>query len=536
MDADRPVVAQPLDGADPHLLADGSKPGQEILPSGPDKRARLIAGLTWNIVYQGVEVALSLAAMLLLVRIIPARDYGRAAVVVGVLGMLGVLNSHVFLEAALQLPEGETPDWSLHWTFGFYLQVALALVCQLIAGLCWLSPAYVPIAKLLHLAAFGILFESANALGGTMLRRELNFRRLKIVAACGMTARLTVTVALGLMGGGAYAIVFGGNVMTTLPFAIDLFLIRGWRPDPGWWHRFDRRRHAATIRFGLQRMAAGLVGGVRDGIESAVLPGTIGFVSIGLVNRAQALYGTTVGRMGIVLADTVYPFLPRERNNRERFASQATLYLQVMSFIAVPGALFIGRHGPLLSRVLYGNKWAAADPLIWPAALIGLGLALFSISGEILLASGALRTCLTLDVIAAVSVVPALAAAWMTHLALPYAWTVAAVQFSVAAVALVWASPLLQRGWWRITAAPALVAALAGLGAGWLLPTGGQPLKTQLAIQAAVFVVAAAVALRVLFGAVLERLVARVPAGRYVRKLLFLAPASLTVQAQESET
>jgi len=129
-----------------------------------------------------------------------------------------------------------------------------------------------------------------------------------------------------------------------------------------------------------------------------------------------------------------------------------------------------------------------------------------------------------------------LTAAWMTHLALPYAWTVAAVQFSIAMLALAWACPLLERGWWRTTAAPALAAALAGLGAGWLLPANGQPLKIQLAIQAAVFGVAAALALRMLFGAVLARLVARVPAGRYVRRLLFLAAPSLPVQTQESET
>ena len=205
--------------------------------------------------------------MLLLVRIIPARDYGRAAVVVGILTTMNTLNAHMFFEAALQLPEGEKPDWSLHWTFGFYLQAAMAILCQVVAGLCWLVPAYVPIAKLLHLAAFGVFFEAGNGLGATMLRRELDFRRLKVIAACGMFARLTATVAFGLAGGGAYAIVLGGNVIASLPFGVDLFLVRRWRPDPGWWRRFDRSRYADAIRFGLQRAAGSVVAGVRDGFE-----------------------------------------------------------------------------------------------------------------------------------------------------------------------------------------------------------------------------------------------------------------------------
>ena len=527
MQAETPLVAQPLDGTDVHLLSDGSLPSSEPAPGTipDDRRQRLIAGLTWNVAYQAIEVALSFGAMLLLVRIIPPRDYGRAAAVVGILAMLNTLNAHLFYEQAIQLPEGDTPDWSLHWTFGFYLQTAMSIVCHLVAGVCWLIPDYRPLAKLLHLAAFGLWFEAANKLGPVMLRRELNFERLKIVAGCGMFARLTATVALGLAGGGAYAIVFGGNVIAGLPFAIDLLLVRRWRPDAGWWRRFDWTRYREARLFGLQRTATGLVGGVRDGLEAAILPGTLGFASIGLVNRAQALYGTTVGRLGIVFADTVYPFLPREKHDKARFASHATLYLQVMSFIAVPGAFFIGRYGALLSRVLYGSKWAAADPLIWPASIIALGLAAFAIASEILLAAGLLRECLTLDLVAAVSVVPALLAAWITHLALPYTWTLAGVQAAVALIALGRASHLLQRGWWRITAGPAIVVALAGLGAGWLLPLRAQRPAVQLVAQAAIFIVAGTLSMRILFGSVLERLLTRLPAGHYVRDvLLFRKP------------
>jgi PST family polysaccharide transporter len=522
MDAERAPVA-PLDGIDVHAPADGTRPEIELLQKeSGEKRQQLIAGLTWNVVYQAIEVVLSFASMLLLVRIIEPRDYGRAAVVVGILGTLGTFNAHLFLEQALQLPEGETPDWSMHWTFSFYLQTAMTLACQIVAVLCWMTPAYVGVWKLVLLASVGLFFQSANTLGATILRRQLDFRRLKIVAACGMCARLFATVALGLAGGGAYAIVFGSNVVAAMPFAVDLFVVRGWRPDAGWWRSFDRRRYKDALHFGLQRTAGGLVSGVRDGIEAAVMPGTIGFVAIGLVNRAQALYGTTVGRLGIVLADTVYPFLPREKDNRGRYASQATLYLQVMSFIAIPGALFIGQHGPLFSRVLYGSKWAAADQLIWPASLVGLGLALLSVSSEILLASGQVRACLMLDTIGAACVVPGLVAAWITRLALPYAWTLAGVQGALAVVALLWASPLLRPGWWRVTLAPPLVAALVGLAATRLMPhpmSGVRP-ALELVLVAIVFSAGCAISLRLLFGAVVDRMLTLVPAGPRLRGLL----------------
>ena len=171
---------------------DGTTTGATEASPAPDAgvhRLLLIRGITWSAAHQMLDVALSFTSMLLLVRIIAPRDYGRAAAVVGILAMVNTLNAHVFFEQALQLPEDETPDWSLHWTFGFYLQGAMSIVCHLVAGICWTIPSYAPVAKLLHVAAFGVLFDAPNRLGAAMLRRELDFRRLKIVAACGARRR-----------------------------------------------------------------------------------------------------------------------------------------------------------------------------------------------------------------------------------------------------------------------------------------------------------------------------------------------------------
>ena len=122
----------------------------------------------------------------------------------------------------------------------------------------------------------------------------------------------------------------------------------------------------------------------------------------------------------------------------------------------------------------------------------------------------------------AASVIPALVAAWTTRLTLPYAWTLVGVQASVAVVALAWASRLLQRGWWRITVIPPLAAALVGLAAGGVLPIRGLTSRPaiDLAMQAVVFLLAAALTLRIFFGAVLHRLVTLMPAGHRLRGVL----------------
>jgi O-antigen/teichoic acid export membrane protein len=493
------------------------------VPAVPgESRRLLIQGLTWSAVLQVFDVIVSFASMLVLVRIIPAGDYGRVAAVLGVLGFVNLFNASQFYQHALQLPEHDDPDWNLHWTCGFYIQLAESLFCHALAGVCWFVHSYRPIAPLLHIAAFGLFLDWPNTLGATMLRRQLNLRRLRIVAGTGMTVRLVMVVTLALAGFGAYAIVIGNNVLTCLPFGLDLLLVRGWRPARGWWRWPSWRDYRVQARFGLQRTASCLIGGSRGALEAALLPGPLGYAAMGLINRAQALYGATLGRFGGIVSDVVYPFLPRHSRHRERYAAQATLYLQVMLLIAVPGALFVGQQGAILSRVLYGTKWVAMDPLIWPGAMIGLALAVMTPASAILMAAGQLRACLAIDAVACAAGVVALAAAWMTRQALPYSWALAAGQIAASLISVWLASRLLQRGWFHRAVLPPFAAAVAGLLMVRVVPIHAMSPRpiAELAIASLTFGTASLLVIRIGFGTTLNRLLLNLPAGGRLRTLL----------------
>src|SRR3954447_16162323 len=101
--ADQPVIAQPLEAADVHRLADGTPLDEQAGPDGAaERRSAIVSGLTWGVLFQAFEVAVSFAAMLVLVRVLPPVDYGRAAATAGVVGLLGILNAHLFIGHALQ--------------------------------------------------------------------------------------------------------------------------------------------------------------------------------------------------------------------------------------------------------------------------------------------------------------------------------------------------------------------------------------------------------------------------------------------------
>jgi O-antigen/teichoic acid export membrane protein len=481
-----------------------------VAPSDPGARRKLVMqGLTWSVIYKIVETSASFVAMLVLAHLVAPAEYGRAAAAVGLLMFVNSFGAHLVIGHALQLSDREEPDWSMYWSLAGCFQIPVFIGCQLLALLCRSWPQYAPVAPLLHIAAFGVLLDWPGQISMAMLTREMNFKRLKSITAVSVMTKLATTIALAVAGKGAYAIVIGGNVMTAVPPALDLLIVRGWRPRRGWLRVPSLGAARTALHFGGQQLLSTLTSSGRSALEAAVLPTAVGFGGLGLWNRAQALYGSTAGRVTDVVMETVYPFLPRSRHDEAQFERHATAFLQVMALLAISGALFMGFEGHAVSRVLYGSRWVAMDPLIWPGAVVGLSTTLFGASSIVLLAHGNLRACVVIDGAAALLGVPAVLFALATHATLGYGIALAGCEACAAVFALWHVAQILGRRWLRPVFLPAATAGLAGSAAVLIARVfaSGLPGIPRTLVMAGVFFAAELAALAAWHSAALGRLI-----------------------------
>lgn len=490
----------------------------------PDRRGIIVRGIVWNSAFQVFLVGASFVSMLVLVRLLSPAEFGRATAAVGVLALINCFNCSAFIAQAIQLREGETPNWAAHWQAGFYIQLGLFVVCNCVAGLAWIFQAYQPTAPLLHVASIGLLIDCPNQIAVAALRRDMDFRRLRLIQAVCTIVSVVSSITLALLGAGAYALVISANVLHGLPQGIYWLGVRKWRPPPKWWRWPDWAAYRAPLHFGAQVSGSAMLTAARGMLEALVLPPALGYAAVGLLNRAQVLFSTTVGRVSTLILETVYPLLPRSAHNREQFARHATLFVETMLLISIPGAVFVGMEGPLLSRLLYGSKWIAADPLIWPGTLFAWGVATVLIFSVVLQAQNRLRLAFLSSVIATSLCVPALAIALIAQSPQSYIWALAGGQLLAVLTVASFARSSLRPDFLKTGLPAPLLSTFAAAGIVLLARnlTIGLPLIPRVMVEGLLFGVTFLILLRCAFAANLEQVVVRLPGSAIVSKALFL--------------
>lgn len=441
-------------------------------------RAHLVRGLVSGLLHEAVVVVLSFAAMIALVRLLTPEDFGQAAAAVGVLAFIGAFRGAMFVEHALQHGKDEEPDWDSYFAVVGLVQIGLCAITLVVSLAFQFSATFSPVGPLLQVAALGFLLEWPAQVASVKLRRDLRFDRLKVISGIATLIRLASAVGMASLGLGAMALVISGNVLSAAPLAYSFLFVERWRPRTKWLFVPRPAEIGPVARFGAQQIAVGFSQSLRTAAESIVLTATFGTATFGLLNRAHALYQSTIGRLGLVFIDTAYPLLPMEKADAKRYAHRASRFLEAALILSIPGAVFIAIEGAAVSRVLYGEKWIEADPYLAAAAVaVGAGN-LVSTAACVVMGKGHMRRMLIAEATASVGGLLALGAAMFATHPTTYLWTLALTQVVAAALGLWYAAPFLEQDWqrrglWPAAAASICAAVAVLLVRSWLPLSGG---------------------------------------------------------------
>ena len=334
-------------------------------------------------VTQIVRIALQLAGIVLLARLLMPSDYGLVAMATALVGIAEVLRDFGLAPAAIQsktLSDAERSN--LVWAnaaMGFLLSCIVAAASWPIAAL-YGDPRLIFVVLSLSPVFF---INGLSTQFRADLSRSMNFRALAKIDIASQVLAIATAVGAALIGWGYWAIV-GQQLVQAIATLIFVVLSVNWRP-----RRF--RREVSIRRFftyGTGLLGTQLLVYATSNIDSVLIGARFGPTQLGLYNRAFQMLVLPLNQISSPATRVALPVLSRIQNDEPSFERYVVRGQLCLSWVVLPVYGFIAANSGSVVKVLLGDQWASAAMIFTLLAAGGMFQTLSYATYWIFLAKG----------------------------------------------------------------------------------------------------------------------------------------------------
>lgn len=358
-------------------------------PSGAALREATITAVRWiSLARIAVEV-LALAQAVVLARLIPPADFGRAAIALILVGLAstllgGMLSPRLVQRRDISPAYSEVVAWvSL---VGGGVLAGVAALAGPILGRALLDA---DTGELMLIASPTFLLAGLAVTPQALRQRRVDFRDLSIIEIGATLVGVTTAVALAIAGLDGKALILGvlaGQVTSTAAL-----LAAGPRVRP----RFHRRELRDILSFGVPAGLGSLGYLTFRNVDYVIVGARLGAAPLGAYWRAYQLGVEYQKKISVVMLKVAFPVYSRTRDLAEMRAMR-TRIVRMHAAVIFPLLALLIALAPQLIPFLFGPNWDAAVVPAQILALGGMATAVQTGIGPLMLAIGRTRALLAL--------------------------------------------------------------------------------------------------------------------------------------------
>lgn len=371
-----------------------------------DLPGRTARGMAWSMAATFGSRFISLAALVVLARLLAPAEFGLLAFALVFLG---------YLETVGDLGTGAAlVYWSRRWR-----DVAqLTFLANLVMGVVWMGVAIVSAPavasffgsaegeQILRALAFVMPLKALSTTHDALLQRELRFRTRMVPEVVLIATKSLVSIVLAFMGFGVWSLVWGqlaGQALGTVLF----WALEPWRPGA----YLPRNLIRPVFRYGRGIVAVNVLAAVVHHVDLVIVGRVFGVTVLGLYQMAYRVPDLAVTLLVRITSKVLFPALSRLQGVGGQLRDMYLPALRYLSILTVPATLGLMMLAEPIVLTLFGAQWGASVPILRVIALYTGLKALGSHVGDLLKAVGRPGLLALLGTGRAVVLVPALMAA-----------------------------------------------------------------------------------------------------------------------------
>jgi PST family polysaccharide transporter len=385
--------------------------------------ARTARGGVVTIVSHGLKFALSIVATAVLARLLTPHDYGLIGMVAVFTGFVAMFKDLGLSLATVQRPEitGEQIS-TLFWvnvTISAAITVLMVVLAPLI-GWFYSEPRLVLITIV---TATGFLFGGLAVQHEALLKRQMRFYALSVIAFASMMIGYIVGIILAWRGASYWSLVFS-QLALLASNTLGVWFTCRWRPG--------RPRRNSGVRsmlsFGGNIMGYSLINYISKNCDNLVVGRAFGPQLLGLYAKAVQLLTLPTDQINEPISTVTIPALSRLADSPERYRQAYLRIMEKVILVTMPAVMLMLATADWLVLIILGPQWVESASIFVYLGIAGLFQPVFATGGWLLVSQGRVRDMLRWSLInAPISVLSILAG-------VPWGVTGVAASFSIGRV------------------------------------------------------------------------------------------------------
>lgn len=271
---------------------------------------------------------------------------------------------------------------SLFW-FNLLLGVFLAAVTVAVAvplatfmGQPHAAPAVAVIGAVSFVGAMGNMHHA-------LLRRTMQFGRLATIAIANALVNAVVGIGLALAGAGVWALITGTVAGVTVSTGAAWWYER-WRPSLV----LSVRRLREVARFSIEFFWSNVLAVVFAQLDKVIISRLLGAAPLGIYTVAQRTVLSPTQTVSSAVSTVSFSAFSRGQDNPAMLRSGATRAAGVVALVVFPAMVGLAVLAEQAVSVVYGDRWAAAVPVVQVLAFVAGVQALSCVTASVMLAKG----------------------------------------------------------------------------------------------------------------------------------------------------
>lgn len=340
-----------------------------------------------------IRQAVSFGTVIYVARILAPADFGLVALVMVVVGFAQVLGDIGFSAGLVRAQtDSRIATSTVFWLgliAGLFLGGALTITAPWAAHF-YNEPA---MESLLQVSAIGLVVNFCIPVPLAMLQQRLAYKSIAISQVAGSLIGALFTVVAVSFGFGVWSLILQPIIGNTISTLLMVNLSR-WRPG----FCFSIASVSKILGDGFNLLGAGLAQFARGNLDSALIGKALSSSDLGIYSMARTVLYAPNFLITSVVSRVLFPLLSKVQDKREDIEQVVLLSIKQISILAFPLYVGLWVSAPDFVMVVFGSKWLSMVDLLRIMIFASFVQSLGNIGGPVLVALGASRINLYLNI------------------------------------------------------------------------------------------------------------------------------------------